>query len=200
MLHKRTDAGRTTQNRQRIAPEGYPVESVQRATYMCGHVVNLDIRETGGSHGAPMIVRRVEIRDGPTVKPCVQQTLTRIAERAGRAHIFSDDQPATGPEEPCRLTVKGRFVVRVAQTFKRPNNIEARARKKCIGVVGLFKADMSGELAPCRKALGLGYLATHGSNANHFGAALLCEPEATSTDTTTGIKNPFALTDASAIS
>jgi hypothetical protein len=28
----------------------------------------------------------------------VQQTLIRIAERAGRAHIFSDDQPATGPE------------------------------------------------------------------------------------------------------
>src|SRR6478752_3033755 len=111
---------------------------------MCAHVVNLDIRETEGRHGAPMLVQRVEIRDGPTVKPFVQQTLTRIAERAGRAHIFSDNQPATGPEEPCRLTVKGRFVLRMAQTFKRPNNIEARARKERIGVVGLFKANMSG--------------------------------------------------------
>ena len=90
--------------------------------------------------------------------------------------------------------------MRVAQTFKRPDNIEARIRKERIGVIGLFKVDLSGELAPCREAPGLGYLATHWSNTNHFGAALMCEPEAASTDAATGIKHPLARPDARSVS
>ncbi len=90
--------------------------------------------------------------------------------------------------------------MRVAQTFKRPDNVEAVVRKNRMGIVGLFKVNLSGKLAPCREVPCLCHLATHWRNTNHFGAALLYEPEATSTDTTTGIKYPFALSDANSVS
>ncbi len=62
------------------------------------HVVNLDVYETGRRQGSPMLIRCVEIRDGPTIKPFVQQTLAGSVTRASRAHVFSDDQSATGPQ------------------------------------------------------------------------------------------------------